>query len=456
VPSLDERPTVRTGLQSGVFVDMKVGCRAVMRMPAKQMAMPATGSAELAVDIKKPEEQQRPSGDPGKPGANPVMQRNSEPGDEHPQERGKQHVTGTRQRRNANRLVPIPSLRPGRDDERQPVRGNSRVKESDTESRERDRGKNRFVHEARNSIIIRTILEHGEQTSTSGSTQTDARRSLTGRPCAEGFMLAFLSFMGKIRTNGNPLQVARPGSFQPWRVLSQTSVSMSRILCSLPAVAAALLFAVSLTAEDEDQPQGRVCLSIVDSGPSAKEEPFRLSEKGRPGSTLRAHIDASNKCTVLIAALTKDGKLANGWRPQLSDVPADFEEVQLPKTPVTWEWSGAHGAFDLYILFLPPGSKEVDEAKKLVAAMQAPKIDDRLLTMQANKLRELVGRITNEREKVNQAPMTEPELGGVFRGAGVDAVFPWREFAQSINFAENRPGVLVLSSEGAAKDSPAP
>jgi hypothetical protein len=209
-------------------------------------------------------------------------------------------------------------------------------------------------------------------------------------------------------------------------------------------------------AADEDQPHGRVCLSIVDSGSSAKEEPFRLSATARPGSTVRAHIDASDKCAVLIVALTKDGKLANGWRPQLSDVPADFEEVQLPKAPVTWEWSGAHGPFDLYVLFLPPGSKEVEEAKKLVGAMQAPKIDDRLLAMQVNKLRELVGRITNEKEKVNQTPMTEPEVGGVFRGSGVDAVFPWREFAQSINFGESRPGVLILSSESAAKDSPAP
>ena len=228
---------------------------------------------------------------------------------------------------------------------------------------------------------------------------------------------------------------------------------MTRILSSLPGVTA-IFCAGSLMAADEDKPQGRVCISIVDSGPSAKEEPFRLSATARPGSTVRAHIDASNKCAVLVAALTKDGKLANGWRPQLADVPAEFEEVQLPKAPVTWEWSGAHGPFDLYVLFLPPGSKEVEEAKKLVGAMQAPKIDDRLLAMQVNKLRELVGRITNEKEKVNQAPMTEPELGGVFRGA--DAVFPWRQFAQSINFADDRPGVLILSSEGAAKDSPAP
>lgn len=230
---------------------------------------------------------------------------------------------------------------------------------------------------------------------------------------------------------------------------------MTRILYSLLGVAA-VFYAGCLMAADEDKPHGRICLSIVESGSSAKEEPFRLSVTGKPGSTVRAYIDASNKCTALLAALTKDGKLANGWRPQLAEVPADFEEVQLPTTPVTWEWSGAHTPFDLYVVFLPPDSKELKEAKTLIGAMQAPKIEDRLLAMQMNKLRELVGRITNEKEKVNQAPITEPELGGVFRGSGADAVFPWRQFAQSINFEENRPGVLILSSERAAKDSSSP
>lgn len=230
---------------------------------------------------------------------------------------------------------------------------------------------------------------------------------------------------------------------------------MIKVFFALAGVAAALLFTSSLLAEDADQPQGRVCLSIVDSGSSAKEEPFKPSATARPGSTVRAHIDASNKCVVLVAALTKDGKLASGWRPQFSEVPAEFEEVELPKAPVTWEWSGTNAPFDLFVLFLSPNSKEVEEARKLVAAMQAPKIDERLLAMQVNKLRELIGRITSEKEKVNQAPMTEPELGGVFRG-GADATFPWRQFAQSIEFADERPGVLILSSEGASKNAPAP
>jgi hypothetical protein len=49
------------------------------------------------------------------------------------------------------------------------VRGNRRVKKSDAESGERDCGENRFVHEARNRTIIRTILEHREETSAVGA-----------------------------------------------------------------------------------------------------------------------------------------------------------------------------------------------------------------------------------------------------------------------------------------------
>jgi hypothetical protein len=225
---------------------------------------------------------------------------------------------------------------------------------------------------------------------------------------------------------------------------------MAKSLYLLIAVTAVFVLG-NTKAADEEKPQGRVCISVVD-GPSGKEEAFKAATTYRPGSKLRAHVDASNKCIVLIAALTKDGKLANGWRPQLSEVAAEFEDIELPKTPVTWDWAATSAPFDLYVLFLPSSSKEVEEAKKLVTAMQAPKMDERLLSLQTNKLRELIGRITSEKEKVNQAPMTDPEVGGVFRGAG-DAAFPWRQFAQSINFEDDRPGVLVLSSEG-TKNSP--
>jgi hypothetical protein len=198
---------------------------------------------------------------------------------------------------------------------------------------------------------------------------------------------------------------------------------------------------------DEDKPYGRVCVALFEPGPPEKEEPFQLSAPPGPAKIVRAYVDASEKCTVLAAAITKDGKLVNGWRPQVAEVPDEFEEILLPKAPLKWDWSAASGPFDFYVLFLSPGSKEIEEAKKLVDAMQNPKLDDRVLAMQTSKLKELIGRITSAKEKVNQAPISEPEVGGVFRGAA----FPWRQFAQGINFAPDRPGVLVLSSEVAEK-----
>jgi hypothetical protein len=219
-------------------------------------------------------------------------------------------------------------------------------------------------------------------------------------------------------------------------------------------LAAAAAAGDARAATDEDKPHGRICLSVYEPGPPEKEEPFRTSTAPGAGKTIKAYVDGSNKCTVLVAALSKDGKLVNGWRPQLAEVPEDFDEVELPKAPISWDWSAAAPPFDFYVLFLPAGSKHLEEVTKLVSAMQGPKADERLLAMQTTKLREIIGRITSEKEKVNQAAMTEPEVGGVFRGAA----FPWRQYAQSINFSDDGPGVLILSSDkaAAAAASPAP
>src|SRR6266404_3289470 len=172
--------------------------------------------------------------------------------------------------------------------------------------------------------------------------------------------------------------------------------------------------AFAADAVDEEKPHGRVCLSVYEPGPPEKEEVFQISAEAGAGKTVRAYVDSSDKCTVLVAALTKDGKLVNGWRPQLSEVPADYEEILLPKAPVKWDWSKASGPFDLYVLFLVPGSREIEEAKKLADAMQNPKVDDRILAMQTAKLKELIGRMVSDKDKTNQAPVSEPEVGGVF------------------------------------------
>ncbi len=227
--------------------------------------------------------------------------------------------------------------------------------------------------------------------------------------------------------------------------MSRNVVRMRKLFC---LALGTLIAASALAAEvDEEKPHGRVCLSIFEPGPPEKEEAFTVSASTGAGTTVRAYVDSSDKCSVLLAALTKDGKLANGWRPQLADVPAEFEEILLPKAPIKWDWATSSVPFDFYVLFLAPDSKELAEAKKLVEAMQNAKVDDRVLAMQTTKLKELIGRLATDKSKANQGPASQPEVGGVFRGAA----FPWRQFARAVNFSTDLPGVLVLSSESAEK-----
>jgi hypothetical protein len=226
--------------------------------------------------------------------------------------------------------------------------------------------------------------------------------------------------------------------------MSRNVMRMGRFSLVVLGVVAALN---ALAAVDEEKPHGRVCLSIFEPGPPEKEEGFQISAPTGAGKLVRAYVDASDKCSVLVAAITKDGKLANGWRPQLAEVPAEYEEILLPSAPVKWEWTASSVPFDFYVLFLAPDSKDIPGAKKLIDAMQNPKVDDRVLALQTGKLKELIGRIAADKSSVNQAPGSEPEIGGVFRGAG----FPWRQFARAANFGPDRPGVVIISSEAADK-----
>jgi hypothetical protein len=221
---------------------------------------------------------------------------------------------------------------------------------------------------------------------------------------------------------------------------------MRKLLCLVCGIVAATSV-LAADAVDEEKPHGRVCLSIFEPGPPEKEELFTMSAPPAAGKIVRAYVDSSDKCSALLVALTKDGKLVNGWRPQLSEVPAENEEILLPKAPVKWDWATANGPFDLYAIFLAPDAKEIGEARKLVEAMQSPKVDDRVLAMQTTKLKELLGRLASDKDKTNRAPVSEPEVGGVFRGAA----FPWRQFARAVNFSADAPGVLVLSSESSEK-----
>jgi hypothetical protein len=207
------------------------------------------------------------------------------------------------------------------------------------------------------------------------------------------------------------------------------------------------LLARSLVAApyDEGQPHGRFCIAVSDA--AGKEDAFRPTDAPAAGKKISAYLDASAKCTALVVALRKDGKLAYGWKPQIVDLEEDAE-TQLPKSPATWEWNAAAGPFDFYVIFLAPGADAAGELKKLVTAIQGTD-DDRLLTMQTNKLRELLGRVAAEKDRAAQAVSEESEVGGVFRAIDRDlprdTTFPWRQFAKGVNFAPDKPGVAIVA-----------
>ena len=211
------------------------------------------------------------------------------------------------------------------------------------------------------------------------------------------------------------------------------------ILFRITAFSALLAAAVTAAPVDEDKPHGRVCVSVVEPGTPEREQQLRPDAAPGAGKKVNVYVDASGKCSALVVAMRKDGKLAYGWRPQFIEVTEEFDEVQLPKKPAVWEWKEAGEPFEIYALFLAPGAPDAAELKKLVAAMQNPSLDERLLGMQTNKLHEILGRITSDPAR-NQVAASDPEVGGVFRGAA----FPWRQFAQAVNFDSGKPGVVVI------------
>jgi hypothetical protein len=210
----------------------------------------------------------------------------------------------------------------------------------------------------------------------------------------------------------------------------------------------ALSVALDSTEAGEDaNSRGRVCISLIEPGSPPNELAFRTTSVVGPGARLKIYVDASTKCLVLVVALNKEGNLASGWRPQLSEVPEDFEEIDFPIKPVVWKWTAQGSSLGIYVLFMHLGSKDAEEAKRLASAMQPLELEDRLLVMQTNKLRELVGRIARDKQKSNQTIYKDPEVGGVFRGEE----FPWRQFAQSVSFSDERPGVLIVANEDGEK-----
>ncbi len=122
----------------------------IMRMAAaSEMKMGMRASGQLPKNIKEPEGDEGPAGDPGKKRADAIAQGDPEPGHDQAESSGESSVASGGEGRDEQGLWSVPALHPRGEDERQPVRRNGGVKECDREACERDRGENGIGHRSR-------------------------------------------------------------------------------------------------------------------------------------------------------------------------------------------------------------------------------------------------------------------------------------------------------------------
>ena len=225
------------------------------------------------------------------------------------------------------------------------------------------------------------------------------------------------------------------GSTWRWGLNDDAPVKAGTLTTVLLWVGASVALAQSV---DKDKPHGRACISVLNTA-NGDEEPLRADSEGRRGLKVRAHLDATTKCEALVAIFTKNGQAVAGWAPQFVNVPAK-KEVVLPKAPATWSWEKETGSLQAYVLFFAPGSKESSEIRTLVGAMQSTN-DSAVTRMQANKLRELIGRAKFDKVAAERVAKPEAEVAGTFR---MVVGFAWRDSARAANFSAEKPGALIF------------
>ena len=212
-----------------------------------------------------------------------------------------------------------------------------------------------------------------------------------------------------------------------YRLLTLAAVGAS---CCLP----------SAQAIDKNKPYARVCLAVMNSA-NGEEVALQATSTPGKGNKIVAHIDATANCGAVIAAFNrKTGQLVNNWLPQFVQV-TERNEVLFPKAPVAWDWGKEVGPLEVHVLIFAPGSKEGAELKTLVEAMQNPKTQ-KIAELQANKLRELIGRAKVDKLASDRGDKTNAtEVAGVFRMA---VGFEWRDSARSANFTAGKPAALIF------------
>ncbi len=205
-----------------------------------------------------------------------------------------------------------------------------------------------------------------------------------------------------------------------------------------PRVALACLIS-SFTLSARAENYARICSTTVDA--ESNETALADASAPGPGEKLVVHLDASAECVALILPLAEKGsRLANGWRPQIVGLP-QWDERKIPAPPAVWNWNKGADPFELWIFFFKRDAAGLDEIQKLVAAMQSPTLDEKVLAQQTRKICERLDSRMSGKQPINQEPKARTALVG---GEVRSTEFPWRDYAQKVVLNDAFEGALVV------------
>src|SRR5207247_8790524 len=199
------------------------------------------------------------------------------------------------------------------------------------------------------------------------------------------------------------------------------------------------IVAVWLTPSALAEGYARVCATTIDA--ESNETPLTDTSAPDAGEKLVVNMDASTGCVALILPLIeKRSRLANGWRPQMIGLP-QWEERKMPAPPAVWNWNKGADPFVLWIFFFKRDAAGLDELQKLVAAMQNPSINEKVLAQQTRKICEKLDARMSGKQPINQGPKARTALAG---GTVRSTEFKWRDYAQKVVLNEAFQGALVV------------
>jgi len=204
--------------------------------------------------------------------------------------------------------------------------------------------------------------------------------------------------------------------------------------CALPS-----LLITSFASPAHADSYARVCATTIDA--ESNETPLADASAPGAGEKLVVHLDASAECVALILPLVEKGsRLANSWRPQMVGLP-QWEERKMPAPPAVWNWNNGADPFELWIFFFKRDAVALDEIQRLIAAMQSPSLDEKVLAQQTRKLCEKLNpRMTGKQPIIQGAKAGTALVGGAVRSTE----FPWRDYAQKVVLDDAFEGALVV------------